>query len=71
MSYGILYSEGVDTKTGFVVTGKYYSAHDKPAWGWRTEFELTDNDHLTITAYNITPDGKEAKAVETKYSRTR
>jgi hypothetical protein len=66
-----MFSQGGPTERGFSVYGTYDVAPDSPPWGWRTVFELVDADHLTITAYNVLPDGQEAKAVETTYTRVK
>lgn len=67
----IMFCTGQAIANGFQVLGSYPDPSGGPDWGWRTEIILEDADHLTITAYNIVPDGNEAKATEAKLTRVR
>ncbi len=67
-STGIMFCTGNEKENGFSVLGSYPDPSGGPNWGWRTEVELCGNQ-LTLTAYNITPEGDEAKATEMVLTR--
>lgn len=67
----IMFCTGSATENGFFVLGSYPDPNGGPDWGWRTEVELVDDDHLLITAYNISPEGGEAKATEASLARVK
>ena len=59
----IMFCEGNAIENGFAVLGSYPDPTGGPDWGWRTEVQWNWNE-LIMTAYNITPEGEEAKATE-------
>ena len=67
----IMFCTGNETENGFSVLGSYPDPTGGPDWGWRTEVELIDNDHLNIIAYNLDPEGGEAKATEATLTRVK
>lgn len=67
----IMFCTGQPTENGFSVLGSYPDPTGGPDWGWRTELDLIDHDHLVLTAYNILPDGMEAKATQATLTRVK
>jgi hypothetical protein len=69
MGTGMMHSEGNETGNGFSVLGSYAVEGITVFWGWRTELEIINSDQFLIRAFNISPEGEEAKATETIYHR--
>ncbi len=64
----IMFSEQFNS-VGISFTGKYGSDIPSEQWGWKTEITMPSEDDLIITMFNLSPEGEEAKAVETIYRR--
>lgn len=56
-------------KEGLVAVRGSYSAPPGPDWGWRIVLSADSKDEFRVLMYNVTPDGKEALAVDARYSR--
>ncbi len=67
----IMFCTGESKPDGFFVLGSYPDPDGGPDWTWRTEVTLPDRDHLLISAFNISPEGGESKAVETQLRRVK
>ena len=67
----IMFCVGNSMENGFSVLGSYPDPTGGPDWGWRTAVQLLDGDHLLITAYNISPEGGEARATEARLTRVK
>ncbi|KAA6439365.1 DUF1579 domain-containing protein [Dyadobacter flavalbus] len=71
MGTAIMHSEGSSVEHGFSVLGSYGGPEIPVPWGWRTVMQLVELDQLVVTAYNISPEGKEDKATETIFRRVK
>ncbi|MCA9742576.1 MAG: DUF1579 domain-containing protein [Deferribacteres bacterium] len=71
MGTGMMLSEGSRIEHGINVIGSYHDSAGGQDWGWRTQLELAEPDTIVVTAFNISPEGHEAKAIETRYERVK
>jgi hypothetical protein len=67
----IMFCVGNPIENGFSVLGSYPDPTGGPDWSWRTVVQLLEADHLLISAYNISPEGGEAKATEARLTRVK
>ena len=65
----VIFSTAAAQASQFWLLGSYGDGQQGPPWGWRTDIDQPDIDTLVITMFNISPQGEEARAVETRYRR--
>ncbi len=68
MSHNLMNCEGSIGGDGTLSMKGYYAVEGHPDWGWRTDI-IPGGDTFKLVMYNVTPEGEEALAVETKYTR--
>ncbi|TGL86499.1 DUF1579 domain-containing protein [Leptospira congkakensis] len=70
MGTQIMLSSGESKANGFFMNGSYGNPeYGEKLWGWRTEIQFINDTEFSLTAFNISPEGEEAKATETFYKR--
>jgi hypothetical protein len=69
----IMFSEGKKGSEDFTMLGNYaYVTPDiEQYWGWRTKIDFVNDDEVMIMAYNVSPEGEEAKATEVAYKKVK
>jgi hypothetical protein len=69
----MMFSEGKKGDNNITMPGSYayVTPEMEQHWGWRTEIVIVSDDEIMITAYNISPEGDEDKATETRYKRVK
>jgi hypothetical protein len=67
----MMFSQGEKGDQDIRVLGSYayITPETEQYWGWRTEITMISDTEMVITAYNISPEGEEAKATETIYRK--
>ena len=67
----IMFSQGNKKASDISVLGSYayVTPETEQYWGWRTNIDIISDTEIVMTAYNISPEGEEAKATETVYRK--
>jgi hypothetical protein len=63
----VLEFRGTSDKQSISVSGHYYGGDEK--WGWRIEFRSLSTDRMEMKHFNVSPDGKVERAIESTLIR--